>query len=161
MNSRILQTLERKGDIVQAAPQRHSTIRAAATNLSRKNADAAIVELLNEGLARLTLLCYERDATGILCNVDPATGRVIVPLPWGRNGYAKWGLTVSESIAFRRIMFTRCRVGLALFFYDRSRRAWYLNLADYKDGSAVIAQLKEWQISIGEYRAARSEMRIQ
>ena len=155
MNS-IIRTVERRSDVMQSAPQRHSTIRAAATNLSRRNADSAIVELLNEGLARLTLLCYERDATNTLCNVDPATGRVIVPLPWGRAGYAKWGLTPSEANAFRSIMFTRQRRGVPLFFYDRSRRCWFLNLADYEDGSAVIAQLREWQISIGEYRAART-----
>ena len=156
MNSTILRTVERKSTIMQSAPQRHSTLRHAAESLSLRNVDQSITELLNEALARVALLCYERGDDGQLCNVDPLTGRVLIPLPWGRAGYAKWGLTPSESNVLRLIMLTRQRRGLPLFAYDRSRRCWYLNLADYDE--AVITQLKEWQIDITEYRSARSKL---
>ena len=152
----IVRTVERKSTIIQSAPQRHSTLRHAAESLSLRNVDAAIVELLNEAVARVALLCYERGDDGQLCNVDPATGRVLIPLPWGRAGYAKWGLTPSEGNVLRLIMLTRQKRGVPLFGYDRSRRAWFLNLRDYDE--AVIGQLKEWQIDITEYRSARSRL---
>jgi hypothetical protein len=145
----------RKHDIAQAAPSRHTTIQRAAQALSRRSVDTAIVEVLNEALARLTALCYERDDNGVLVNVDAPTGRICVPLPWGRAGYAKWGLTFSEGEVMRRIMFTRQAQGLPLFFFERSRRAWYLNLKEYPSGKRVVAQLKEWEITVGEYRQAR------
>lgn len=154
-NQKILRTVTRKQGIAQASPERHTALRRASEELSRRNVDAAIVELLNEALARLTVLCYERDEEGALCNVDPATGRVLIPLPWGRAGFAKWGLTVSEAGTLRGIMFIRQRRGLPLFFYERNRRAWYLNIVEYRSGSLVLAQLKEWEISIAEYREAR------
>ena len=156
MNSNgIVKTLERTQGIAQASPQRHTTIQRAAQTLSRRVVDAAIVEVLNEALARLTVLCYERDDNGVLVNVDAPTGRICVPLPWGRAGYAKWGLTFSEGEVMRRVMFIRQAQGVPLFHFDRSRRAWYLNLADYPEGAVVLAQLKEWQITVGEYRQAR------
>ncbi len=153
-SNNIIRIVERKSTLT--APERHSTVRSAAQNLSRRNVDAATTELLNDALARLTALCYERDDSGVLCNIDPVTGRVIVPLPWGRVGYRKWGLTPTESNAMRAIMFTRQSLGLPLYFYDRSRRAWFINFRDYRDGGVVLAQLKEWEITVGEYRRARN-----
>jgi hypothetical protein len=155
---RIVRTVERKGEVMQTAPARHSTLRAAAQSLSLRNVDQAACELMSEALNRLTLLAYERGDDGQLCNVDPANGRLLIPLPWGRGGFTKWGLRPSEANIFRLIMFTRQRRGVPLYFYDRSRRCWYLNLNDYPQGSTVIAQLKEWQIAIGEYREARSQI---
>jgi hypothetical protein len=157
-SSGIIRTLQRKEGIEQTTPTRYMIVRRAAEQLSRRNVDQSVTELLNEALARLTALCYEVDGSGVLCNVDPATGRVLVPLPWGRAGYARWGLTPSEGNTMRNIMLTRQRKGVPLYFYDRSRRAWYLNLHDFEDGAVVLAQLKEWEIAIGEYRAARSQV---
>ena len=116
-----------------------------------------IRDRLNEALARLTVLCYERDEDGQLCNVDPATGKVLVPLPWGKAGFAKWGISPTEADSMRAIMFTRQRQGLPLFHFDRSRRAWYLNLADYPDGAAMVAQMREWEITGAEYKLARAK----
>jgi hypothetical protein len=149
--------VQRKGEVMQAAPQRHTTVRRAAESLSRRNVDAATVELLNEALGRLTALCYEVDGSGMFCNVDPATGRVLVPMPWGRLGHTKWGLTPTEANTLRLIMLTRQRRGLPLFFFDRSRRAWYLNM-EFGDGAAVLAQLKEWEIGVVEYRSACAKL---
>jgi hypothetical protein len=137
--------------MANTTPQRHTTLQRAAEALSRRNVDMATTELLNEAHSRLALLCYERDDTGQLCNVDEATGKILLPLPWGKLGFRRWGLTVTESIAMRRIMFTRQRQGVPLFFYDRSRRSWFVNLADFP----AMPQLKEWEIGIGEYRQAR------
>jgi hypothetical protein len=154
----IIRTVQRKEGIAQAAPQRHTTVRRAAEALSRRNVDQSIVELLNEALNRLTMLCYERDGEGEFCNVDPATRRVLIPLPWGRMGYARWGLTPSEGNVMRRVMLNRQRQGLPLYAYDRSRRAWYFNLHDFADAAGVLSRLGEWEISVAEYKIARSEV---
>ena len=74
MTRNVIRTVARKEGVAQAKPSRHTVVRRAAQALSRRNVDAATTELLNEALGRLTVLCYERDATGHLCNVDPATG---------------------------------------------------------------------------------------
>jgi hypothetical protein len=111
--------------------------------------DAAVVEVLNEALARLTWLCYERDEDGRLCNVDPATGRVLVPLPWGRAGHSKWGISPSEADTMRAIMLPRQRVGVPLFNFDRSRRAWFLNIAEYDDGAMVLGQQRRCPVCPG------------
>lgn len=153
----IARTVERKTTIATMRPQRHTNIQRAAEALSRRNVDQAVTELLNEALARLTQLCYERDEDGQLCNVDTATGKVLVALPWGKAGYAKWGLTPTEGNTMRRVMFTRQRQGLPLFFFDRSRRAWFLDLREYSDGAMVLAQLGEWEITVAEYRRARKD----
>ena len=46
---------------------------------------------------------------------------------------------------------------LGVRLFDRSRRAWYANLVDFPDGAVVLAQLKEWEISVDEYREARAK----
>ena len=149
-NGNIFHTIARKESVQGVQPARHTALRQAAESLSRRNVDQATTELLNEAHSRLIQLCYELDA-GRLCNVDEATGRILVPVCWGKKGHAKWGLTPSEANALRRIIFDRQRNGLPLFFFDRSRRAWYLNLADYP----AMPVLKEWEISATEYRMAR------
>lgn len=155
--NRIVQTIRRKGYITAAHPQRHSTLRNAAQALSRRNADGAIAELLNEALQRLVALCYEVDEGG-LCNVDSVTGRILIPLPWGRAGYARWGLKPQEGNIMRRVMFAWQRSGLPLFTYDRSRRAWFLNVYDFPTVAVAANWLTQHQIDIAMYRAAREQV---
>lgn len=151
MSNSIIRMVARKETIAQAAPKPRTTIQRAAETLSRRNVDNATIELLNEALARVTLLCYERDEDGRLCNADGRTGKVLIPLPWGRGGYKRWGISVTEADAMRAIMFARQRNGVALFAFDRSRRAWFLNLVDYP----TLPRLSEWVITLAEYRAVR------
>jgi hypothetical protein len=147
----ILHTLERKAAISNAQPERYTAIQRAAQTLSRRTIDAAVTELLNEAHSRLILLCYERDDTGHLVNVDERTGKILVPLPFGKKGHVKWGIAPSEADTFRRIMFARQRTGLPLFHFDRSRRSWFVNLASYP----ALPVVAEWEVTVQEYRAAR------
>jgi hypothetical protein len=151
MTNGIFHTIARKESVEGLQPSRHTNIQRAAESLSRLNVDTAIVELLNEAHSRLIVLCYQRDNSGALVNVDGATGRILIPLPWGKAGCAKWGLTVTEGETMRRIMFARQRSGLPLFHFDRSRRSWYVALADYP----TLPVVAEWNIGVTEYRAAR------
>jgi len=149
-------TLARKPTIAAAKPERYTTLRAAADTLSRRNADGAICELMNEALARLVDLAYEEDAGG-LCNVDAATGKLLIPLPWGRNGHARWGVRPQEANILREILFTWQRAGVPLLFYDRSRRAWFVNRTDYPDRAVAGSWLARCQVTIAVYRAARAK----
>jgi len=149
----IFHTIARKQSVGGVQPPRHTTIQRAAESLSRRTVDMATCELLNEAHSRLIILCYQRHDSGQLCNVDDATGRILIPLPWGKAGYAKWGLTPSEGDWFRRIMFARQLGGVPLFHFERSRRSWYVDIRTY----AVIPPLDEWEISLAEYRMARQQ----
>lgn len=156
--NRLIETLERKTEISVAQPERHTALRKAAEKLSLHNVDAAVVEVLNEALARLLLLAYTTDAGG-LCNVDAVTGRLLVPAPMGRNGQAKWGIRPSEANVLRQILFDwHEEERSCLFCYDRSRRAWYVDLGDYPSAGIAKGWLRAHQISVGIYRAARAKV---
>ena len=151
-------TLERKAEVSTAQPAAVMAVRAAAENLSRRNADAATCELLNEALGRLTDLCFEEDAGG-LCNVDYVTGRILIPLPWGRHGHARWGLRPQEANILRAWLLETLRSGYPpLFWWERNRRAWFVGLGDYPDRQEAGLWLRTHQITVRDYRAARDKV---
>lgn len=152
MTTGIIHQLARKGAIVAAQPDRHTGLRAVAERLDRRLVDAATIELLTEALHRLAVLCYEQDAAGFV-NVDGVTGRILIPVPWGRAGRSKWGLYPSEGDTLRSILHHRRKSNTApLFVYNRQRRAWFVNLEHYPDRSAAFEYLKRNPISVEEYR---------
>lgn len=151
-----LVTLERKAALSQATPQRRKTLRAAAEAISLANVDAATCELLSEALARLVVIAYQEDAGG-MCNVDVITGRLLIPLPWGRNGYAKWGLRPQEANILRQVLFDWQEDAPALLRYDRMRRSWFVDLYYYGDLSLAKRWLAKHQIDVRTYRSARAK----
>lgn len=151
----IIQALERKPAIATARPGRHTTLRRAAEGLSRRNADQAVCELLNEALQACVALCYEKDSDGTPSNVDAVTARVLVPLPWGRAGHRRWGLRPQEANILRAILQAR-QAHDGLFVYDGSRRAWLVNVAAYPTLRKAAAYLDAYPVGVGEYREARS-----
>lgn len=154
----VQRTLQRKADILAAHPKRHTAIRRAAESLTRRNADQAIAELLNEALQACVRLCYERNDDGTPANVDGVTARILVPLPWGKAGHRRWGLRRGEAEALRAILFARQAQGNGLFLYDRSRRSWYLNVADYPTLRLAGGYVAQHPIGVTEYRQVRSQM---
>jgi hypothetical protein len=155
----IIRTMERKSDVVEVRPERFSTVQRAAQALSRRNADGAVVELFAECMQRLTLLAYERDDDGYV-NIDPVTRRILIPLPYGKAGHRRWGITSSESVILREMI--QQRQGQTadrppgLWLYDRTRRCWRLNLFDWdtlQDGQRYWSR---WPLTVAEYREARS-----
>jgi hypothetical protein len=148
--------MERKAGLSVAQPQRYTGLRKAAEHISLANVDAATCELMNEALARLVQLCYEEDAGGF-CNIDGATGRILIPLPNGRNGRTRWGLRPQEANILRQVLFDWDHDGSSLLRYDRTRKSWFINLFDF--GNYHLA--KRWvalhQITIAVYRDARAK----
>lgn len=156
----IEKTMERKAILATTEPTRHTTLRAAADSLSRRNADAAIVELYMEAMQRLTLLAYECDADGF-CNIDPVTSKLLIPAPWGRAGHQRWGLTHSESECLREMIQQR-QIGRdgrppGLWLYDRARRVWRVNLYDWDTLADAQGYWKKWGLTVAEYRSARGK----
>lgn len=155
----IFAKLGRKAELSNVTPERYTTIQRAAATLSRRNADAAIVELFSEAMQRLTLLAYERDGDGY-CNIDPVTWRVLIPAPWGRAGHRRWGMTRTESDVLREMV--QCRQlqtgdrPPGLWLYDRARRSWRLNLFDYDEGVDGQRYWQRWPLTVPELRMARS-----
>jgi hypothetical protein len=156
----IFAKLERKAAISTAAPERHTVIQRVAEALSRRNADAAIVELFSEAVQRLTQLAYERDDDGAWSNIDAVTWRLLIPAPWGRAGHRSWGITSTESVVLREMIFSRQAQedgrGPGLWLYDRARRAWRLNLFDYDQPADGLRYWQRWPLSVADYREARS-----
>ena len=155
----IVRVVERKGEVAQAAPARHAALRHAAEALSRRNVDGATVELFSEAMQRLTLLAYEMDADGY-CNVDGVTGRLLIPAPFGRLGYKRWGLRRIESTLLREMIQQR-QIGQkgrapGLWLYDRTQRTWRLNLFDFDALADAQRYWQRWPLTVAEYRIARS-----
>lgn len=151
--------MNRKAAIAATHPQRHTAIQRAAESLSRRNADAAVVELFMEAIQRLTLLAYERDDNGY-CNIDLVTGRILIPVPFGKAGHRHWGISVSESVILREMIQRRQAQTVdrppGLWLYDRSRRCWFLNLFDFDELADGLQYWQWWPLTVAEYRAARS-----
>lgn len=150
--------LQRKAGLAAASPERHTSLRAAAENLSRRNVDAAVVELLMEAVQRMTFLAYEGDDDG-LCNVDEVTAKLLIPAPWGRAGYARWGLRPAEGVCLREMMQQR-QQGTndrppGVFFYDRNGRSWRVNFFDFDREEDAQKYWVRWPLSVHELRAAR------
>lgn len=155
--NKVVATVQRKGDIVAAKPQRHTALRKAAETLSRRNVDQAVVELLNEALGACVRLVYERNDDGTPSSVDHVTARILVPLPWGRAGCARWGLRRMEGDVMRKVMLAR-QDGPGLFLYDRSRRSWFLNVTDYPSLRSALGYVAQQPIGVREYRQCLAEL---
>lgn len=154
MSNGIIRTLKRKSAILETVPNRHTGLRAIADNLDRRLTYQAHIELLTEALHRVVTLVYARDAIGMI-HADETTGRILIPVPWGRAGRSMWGLYPSEGDTLKIILRSRQAIGGSLFLYDRERRAWCVNLAEYPTERDAFAWLKDYPITAIEFRAAQ------
>lgn len=145
---------EKKEKIREATPAAFARQRIAdgAAKLNRAGMMAARVEILNEALTRVAMMVYERDADGVLANVDRMTHRLLIPAPWGIQGYRQWGLREWEARAMSKILRARQEAGKrpTLFFFERP--VWYVNLSDYPTSEAAQWWLQKSAITLAEWR---------
>ena len=144
-----------------AVEQRKVVLAAAAVTLNRRGLAAAKTELANASLLALAQLVYTADDDGAACNFDPATLRLLVPLPWGSNGYRAWGLRASEARALRHIMFERtiCTDPPPWLDYDADSRGWVINGRMYARLGLAVGYLQAHPITVAEWRAAAAATR--
>ena len=152
----VLNTIHRKMAVVSTRPATATAVRKAAQSLSRRNVDSATCELMNEALCHLVDLCYEKDDGGF-CNIDAATNRILIPVPWGRNGHQRWGLRPQESNILRAILFSR-QDSDSLYFYEGERRSWFVNRGCYRVAVSAQEYLSRYPVTIAEYRKARAKV---
>lgn len=121
----------------------------------------------NEAIHKLATLVYTPDTDGLFCNVDPKTGLLLIPAPWGREGYKSYGLRQTEAILCRMVLMGRQKqlekMKAAerdrypqLFYYSPDWRKWFANLDAYPTYDSALGWLKtgpltlqEWKIAVG------------
>lgn len=154
---KIEQLAERVQQIRSAGPDAVIKQRVAETaqELNRAGEMQKRVELANEALAALTVLCYQKDIDGQWANVDPKTWRLLVPAPWGNAGWRTWGMRQWESRCLRWVLLDR-QGGKGdrppLFDYNEAGRTWHLNLGDYKTLEQGLFWVKVSAIRLAEWR---------
>lgn len=150
-------TLQRSQAMLDAQPQRHTLPRLAdvAQSLTRAGVAAAHAELCNAALQQLAQLAYQTDTDGRPANVD-LDGRLLVPAPWGKSGYQKWGLRRREADVLRAVLMARQTPqqgrAVPLFTYGEDTRAWYVNVQDYPTEAHAMAYIRQFGITSREYK---------
>lgn len=150
--------LSSKERVIAASPTRHTPLRKATQQLSKRNVAAAKAELLNEALARLTALCYDMDARGKgapprAWNVDERTGRILVGVPMGSAGRNMYGLRRIERDVLRRVLVAHDVPSgdPPVYQYDDNERAWYLNFFDYRTEESARGWLNRNRITAQQW----------
>lgn len=149
-------------------PNVKQRLAAAAQELSLAGSNQARVELLNEAVLALAKVLYEVDPDGLPANIDSKTHRILIPVPWGRAGWKKWGLRYWESEILRQILIVRGQMQRVapLFDYNEGARTWHLNYTAYGRLDQALMHwkhnqilLKDWRVFADAYRQ-RAQQRM-
>ncbi len=135
---------------------------AAANELSLAGTMRAHLDVAVESMAAIINILYHADDDGQPCNFDRVTGRILLPLPWGRSGWRAWGLRQWEATILRRILLERSRERrrhAPLFDFNAEARTWHLAYVDYPTVDAALGWLKKDAPSLPEWRTAVTEHR--
>lgn len=160
--------IERTQQVRDALPMPNIKQRMAeaAADLSRAGENQKRVELLQEAVLALTKLCYECDPDGQPANIDSRTYRLLIPAPWGKAGWRRWGLRAWEAEILRQILIVRCQMRRTepLFDYNTEARTWHVNMQQYSRLDVALlywksnpVTLKEWRRHADVYRAQAHE----
>lgn len=135
----------------------------AAQELSLAGSNQQRVELLNEAVLALTKLCYEVDPDGQPANLDSRTCRLLVPAPWGKAGWRRWGLRDWEATMLRQILIVRCQMRRVepLFDYNDQARTWHVNLQQYTRLDQALMYWKQNAVTLKEWRRFADVYRAQ
>ena len=135
----------------------------AAAELSRAGSNQTRVELLQEAVLAMTKLCYEADPDGQPANIDSRTYRLLVPAPWGRAGWKRWGLRAWEAEILRQILIVRCQMRRVepLFDYNTEARTWHVNMQHYSRLDLALMYWKQNPITLKEWRRFADVYRAQ
>lgn len=155
-----LTTVERKQDVRLSEPSGYVRRRIGqeASNLSLAGQMAACVELVNESLCRLTEMLYEPEVDGGFANVDMVTWRILIPVPWGSQGWRVWGLRAWEAEALRKLLLVRSEMQrhVRLYDYNEVSYTWHLNLHDYPTYDLALAYLERHPVTLQDWRRQAS-----
>lgn len=151
MHYQIPNELSRIEGIASAQPERVNPMRAAAQALTRRGLAEAKTEIANHALAAMVEVLFDIDADGIMSNVD-RDGRILLPKPWGKTGFASWGMRVTEARALNAILRRRSNIESApLFVYDADARDWLVGRS-YDTKRKASTYLRNVPITLAEWR---------
>lgn len=115
---------------------------------------------VNNVLMRLTELVYSPSDDGERDNVDPYTGRILIPAPWGSKGREYFGLSRRTADILRQcLLHKRPTARPLLYVYDRDTNAWYVDLATYPTLAEAMYWVRYEAIDLAEWRQAGNEVR--
>lgn len=140
-----------------------------AEDLSLAGKLAAQLALANEAIFKLTQLIYQADTDGSFANVDPATGAILIPTPWGRVGHKHYRLRRTEAELCRMILLGRQRTLEAmkaadrakypqLYYYAEDWRKWFANLDAYPTYQQAQNWLQLGPLTLQEWRLATDKV---
>jgi hypothetical protein len=154
LNGAIHEFAERKEQISTAAILAYGRQRAhdAAAQLTRRGHAAASAELANEAVTKLIAILYQPDTDGLPCNFDLATGRLLVPAPWGSVGRPLYGLRRTEGDTLRRYMqFLEDQARPPrLFFFEVG--SWHVNVWDWPTATDALHYWRLVQLTVDTWK---------
>lgn len=137
------------------SPQARLAQRAEAISLA--GAMQAHLDACIGAMVALVSVLYATDGDNVLANVDPVTHRILIPVPWGRSGWATWGLRQWEAAVMSKILIRRTeqkRKAPPLFDYSAESRTWHLVLRYYTSAEMALSWLQHEGPDLREWRAA-------
>lgn len=115
---------------------------------------------VNDALMRLTELIYMPSDDRELDNVDPESGRILIPKPWGSMGREYFKLSRRTADIMRRCLLSkRPSRRPALYYYDPTAKDWFADLSNYPTLAGAMIWVKHEAISLSEWRQAGNEVR--
>lgn len=115
-------------------------VQKTSDQIDRSNETALTVNKFNECLLKIIDLIFKQTDNQYV-NIDYVTHKILIPLPWGSNGYKVWGLRQYESEIFRKIMLAISegkRRDKIMFFYSKESRCWFFNLEKFSTLEVAI-----------------------
>jgi len=134
----------------------------AAAELNLAGTLQAQLGVCEAALRALIAVLYATDGDDQPANIDAVTGRILIPLPWGNQGWKRWGLRKWEAACLRKLMLERAQLRrpLPLFCFDASNRQWFLDMESYVDEEAALLWLQVYGPQLGEWRTVVEAWRV-
>jgi len=168
MDKRIGQLMERVALAPGSAVDTNivQRVTAAAAALNRMNILHGQFNVCLSRMAELLIYLYARDDAGMFANVDPETGRILIPVPWGDTGWKVWGLRNHEAVTLRRLLLGRLaqrRRLVPLFGYPIGERGnrWYLSIDEYPTIASANAWIEADGPTLAEFRKVMQQRQAQ
>jgi hypothetical protein len=139
-----------KGEVSVQARQRMSV---EAEQITRAGATKAHIAIIEAAIRNAIAMLYEPDTDGHPANYEPGTGRILIPVPWGSAGWAKWGLRDWEAKCLRAVWKRRLKKQMPMLF-DFNGRQWFLRDDLYPTLDDAARWLQSNPIEFGEWFGA-------
>lgn len=148
------------GDHIPADLKPRQRMQAQAEQISRLGDLQTHLDAVTASLVALGGILFDSEH-GRYVNIDPATRRILIPVPWGSAGWKRWNLRKWEGECLRRVLMGRLGGRQPLLFdYSDYLHGWFVERG-YNDRESVLQWLHkhgptvdEWRSVVDAHRAA-------